>query len=109
MSSPDVFDHYFPVLRNGARIVVSGAIGTPDLPVLRVPAASMYIRSIALIGVRSADLRAIRDFWQLVLDGFRIPANLLHATPLADAANTHDRIINGNATGNNVLTVDPTL
>ena len=109
VSTPAVFDRYFPVLRNGARIIVSGAIGNPDLPVLSVPAASMYIRSISLVGVRAADHAAIRGFWDLVHDGFRLPAGLLHLHPMAAAADTHAAVLDGRAVGHTVLRIDEDL
>jgi NADPH:quinone reductase-like Zn-dependent oxidoreductase len=108
VSSPEMFDQYFPVLRNGARIIVSGAIGTPDLPVLRVPAQPMYTRSISLIGIRTADYSAIREFWGLVRDGFRLPHDILHEQPLETAATAHRRLADGTATGHTILRVSPT-
>ena len=108
VSSPEMFDQYFPVLRNGARIIVSGAIGTPDLPVLRVPAQPMYTRSISLIGIRTADYSAIREFWGLVRDGFRLPHDILHEQPLETAAAAHRRLADGTATGHTILRVSPT-
>ena len=97
VAAADVFDRYFPVLANGARIVISGAIGTPGLPVLRVPAAPLYVRSISLLGVRTATARATLDFWDLVRDGFRLPASLVHEGPLETASAVHDAVINGSA------------
>ena len=109
VAAPDVFDRYFPTLVNGARIVISGAIGTPGLPVLQVPAAPLYIRSISLLGVRTATARTTRDFWDLVRDGFRLPPGLVHEVPLETAAAAHDAVINGTAAGHTVLRVSDTV
>ena len=106
---PDVFDRYFPALANGSRIVISGAIGTPDLPVLRVPAAPLYVRSIALIGVRTATAAVTREFWELVRSGFRVPAELLHEQPLHTAAAAHQAVQSGSSVGHTLLVVDPAL
>ncbi len=105
VSAPDVFDRYFPVLANGANIVISGAIGTPDMPVLRVPAAPLYVRSISLLGVRTATAATTREFWELVNDGFRLPPGLLHETALTEAAAAHDAVLSGSAVGHTVLRV----
>lgn len=104
VGAPEVFDRYFPTLRNGARIVISGAIGGAALPVLQVPVVPLYVRSISLVGVRTATAQATRDFWDLVRDGFRLPAGLLHEMPLADAARAHQQVIDGRAVGHTVLT-----
>jgi D-arabinose 1-dehydrogenase-like Zn-dependent alcohol dehydrogenase len=109
VAAPGVFDRYFPTLVNGARIVISGAIGTPGLPVLQVPAAPLYIRSISLLGVRTATARTTRDFWDLVRDGFRLPPGLVHEVPLETAAAAHDAVINGTAAGHTVLRVSDTV
>lgn len=106
VGTPEVFDRYFPVLRNGARIVVSGAIGGAELPVLRIPLVPLYVRSISLIGVRTATARATEDFWDLVREGFRLPDGLLHEVPLAAAARAHSAVIDGTALGHTVLAVD---
>ncbi len=105
VAAPDVFDRYFPTLVNGARIVISGAIGTPELPVLRVPAAPLYTRSISLLGVRTATARSTLDFWDLVRDGFRLPPGLVHEEPLETAPAAHNAVINGSAVGHTVLRV----
>lgn len=105
VAAADVFDRYFPALANGARIVISGAIGTPGLPVLQVPAAPLYVRSISLLGVRTATTRATLDFWDLVRDGFRLPAGLVQEGPLENAPAAHDAVINGSAVGHTVLRV----
>ena len=106
VAAPGVFEAYFPTLVNGARIVVSGAIGNPDLPVLPVPAGPLYLRSISLLGVRTATSAATGDFWRLVDDGFRLPPGLLHRRPLADAAAAHRAVTAGTAVGHVVLGVN---
>ena len=106
---PDVFDRYFPALANGTRIVISGAIASPGLPVLQVPAAPLYVRSIALIGVRTATAQVTHDFWELVRSGFRLPAGLLHEQPLDTAAAAHEAVVRGSAVGHTLLVVDPAL
>jgi len=109
VAAAEVFDRYFPTLVNGARIVISGAIGTPELPVLRVPAAPLYTRSISLLGVRTATARAALDFWDLVRGGFRLPPGLVHEEPLETAAAAHDTVISGSAVGHTVLRVSDTV
>jgi NADPH:quinone reductase-like Zn-dependent oxidoreductase len=109
VAAPDVFDRYFPALMNGARIVISGAIGTPDLPTLRVPAAPLYIRSISLLGVRAATARTTLDFWNLVRDGFRLPPGLVNEEPLEAAPAVHDAVIKGTAVGHTVLRVSDSV
>ena len=103
---PEVFDRYFPALRNGARVVVSGAIGGAEMPVLRIPLVPLYVRSISLVGVRTATARTTQDFWELVRHGFRLPDGLLHEMPLGAAARAHEAVIDGAAVGHTVLTVD---
>lgn len=106
VGTPEVFDRYFPVLMNGARVVVSGAIGTAELPTLRVPLVPFYVRSISLVGVRTATAQTTRDFWALVREGFRLPDGLLHEMPIADAARAHEAVIAGSAVGHTVLVVE---
>jgi L-gulonate 5-dehydrogenase len=103
--SPDVFERYFPALANGARIVVSGAIGTPEMPILPVPAREIYSRSISLIGVRSHTETMTADFWPMVHDGFRLPPGLVHEYPLAAAPKAHEAVLNDSAMGHTILRV----
>jgi L-gulonate 5-dehydrogenase len=109
VAAPEVFDRYFPALMNGARIVISGAIGTPDLPTLRVPVAPLYIRSISLLGVRTATARTTEDFWDLVRDGFRLPPGLVHEETLEAAPAVHDAVIKGTTVGHTVLRVSESV
>jgi NADPH:quinone reductase-like Zn-dependent oxidoreductase len=109
VAAPEVFDRYFPALVNGARIVISGAIGTPDLPTLRVPAAPLYLRSISLIGVRTASARTTKDFWDLVREGFRLPPGLVHEEPLEAVSAVHDAVARGTAVGHTVLRVSDSV
>lgn len=106
VGTPEVFDRYFPALRNGARIVVSGAIGDGELPTLRVPVAPFYLRSLSIVGVRTATQQTTREFWELVRAGFRLPGGLLHEVPLAAAASAHGTVIAGTTTGHTVLAVE---
>lgn len=107
VGTPDVFDRYFPTLVNGARVIVSGAIASDgQLPTVSVPLASFYVRSLSLVGVRTATARTTRDFWELVRDGFRLPPGLVHETPLADAGLAHAALSGGAAVGHTVLVVD---
>ncbi|MGW3149526.1 alcohol dehydrogenase catalytic domain-containing protein [Streptomyces sp. NPDC001177] len=103
--APDVFERYFPALANGARIVVSGAIGTPQLPILPVPARELYSRTISLIGVRSHTQADAVDFWQMVRDGFRLPPELIHEYPLEAASSVHRAVQDGSTTGHTVLRI----
>lgn len=103
--APAVFEQYFPTLANGARVVVSGAIAAPELPVLPVPARSIYSRNISLIGVRSHTEADSEHFWQLVRDGFRLPSGLVHEHPLEAAASAHCAVLSGSAIGHTILRV----
>ncbi len=109
VAAPEVFDRYFPALKNGARIVISGAIGTPDLPVLQVPAVPLYLRSICLLGVRTATAGTTLDFWDLVRDGFRLPPGLVHEEALEAASAVHDAVIKGTTVGHTVLRVSDSV
>ena len=102
--APDIFEQYFPALANGTRIVVSGVIADPELP---VPARSLYSHGISLIGLRSHTEPVTAEFWQLVRDGFRLPPGLLHEFPLEAAARTHEAIAEGTVTGHTVLRIRP--
>jgi NADPH:quinone reductase-like Zn-dependent oxidoreductase len=105
VAAGDVFARYFTALAVGARIVVSGAIGTNELPVLPVPAAPLYLRSVSLLGVRTTTPRDTGRFWARVRDGFRLPPELLHELPLTAAADAHARIAGGARIGHTVLRV----
>jgi L-gulonate 5-dehydrogenase len=104
VSAPEVFAAYFPALAIGARIVVSGAIGTAELPVLPVPAGPLYVKSVSLLGVRTAAHAVRGRFWQLVADGFRLPPGLIREMPLAEAAAAQEMIGGGAHLGHTVLT-----
>jgi NADPH:quinone reductase-like Zn-dependent oxidoreductase len=105
VAAPGVFARYFPALGIGARIVVSGAIGTPELPVLPVPAAPFYLRNMSLLGVRTTTPRDIAAFWALVIAGLRLPAGLVRELPLGAAAAAHGQIASGASVGHTVLKV----
>jgi len=107
--TPEVFEGYFPTLANGARIVVSGAIGNPEMPVLPVPARALYTRSIALVGVRSHTVLVTAEFWAMVQGGFRLPGGLVHEYPLESAPETHQAIADGTAIGHTILRVNPKI
>jgi len=104
VANPTAFEHYFPALGVGARVVFSGAIGNPELPILAVPAGPLYVKSLSLLGVRTTTPGDRRRFWSLVEDGFRLPAELIEELPLEDAAETHRRIEAGTQLGHTVLT-----
>jgi D-arabinose 1-dehydrogenase-like Zn-dependent alcohol dehydrogenase len=105
IAAPDVFAGYFPALAIGARVVISGAVGTPEMPVLPVPAAPFYVRSMSLLGVRTTTPRDVAAFWALVSAGLRLPAGLVREMPLESAAEAHQQITNGGVIGHTVLTV----
>ncbi len=104
VANPEAFAAYFEALAVGARVVFSGAIGTPELPVLPVPAAPLYVKSISLLGVRTTTPAARRRFWDLVADGFRLPPGLVEEMPLAEAAAAQRKITTGDHLGHTVLT-----
>jgi L-gulonate 5-dehydrogenase len=105
IANPEAFAAYFPALAVGARVVFSGAIGNPELPILPVPAAPLYVKSISLLGVRTTTPADRRRLWQLVDDGFRLPAGSIEEMPLEQAAAAHTRIATGAQRGHTVLTV----
>jgi D-arabinose 1-dehydrogenase-like Zn-dependent alcohol dehydrogenase len=105
VGDPTTFSSYFEALAVGARILVSGAIGAPELPILPVPAAPLYVRSISILGMRTATRRHAAAFWDLVASGFRMPAGLVHEMPLGEVAAAHARIAAGTQLGHTVLTV----
>ena len=105
VAAPQAFRSYFPALAVGARIVCSGAIGDPELPVLPVPAAPLYMKSISLLGMRTARAADFAGFWELVAGGFRLPPGLVDELPLERAAEAHARIAAGEQLGHTVLTV----
>ncbi|MGV1048141.1 MAG: zinc-binding dehydrogenase, partial [Solirubrobacterales bacterium] len=105
VANGEVFARYFPALAIGARIVVSGAIGTSELPLLPVPAAPLYVKSISLLGVRTSAPSSDRRFWQLVAGGFRLPEGLVRTLPLERATEAHATIAAGTHLGHTVLTV----
>ncbi len=105
VANPDAFAAYFPALAVGARVVFSGAIGNPELPVLAVPAAPLYVKSISLLGVRTTTPSDRRRLYELVDAGFRLPAGSIEELPLEQAVEAHTRIAAGAQRGHTVLTV----
>lgn len=103
IAAPDVFAGYFPGLAIGARVVISGAVGGAELPVLPVPAAPLYLRSLSLLGVRTTSIADIARFWALVDEGFRLPPGLVHELPLDEAARAHAHVASGAGVGHTVL------
>jgi NADPH:quinone reductase-like Zn-dependent oxidoreductase len=101
------FTRYYPALAIGARIVISGAIGTDPPPTLPVPVRPFYIRSQSLLGVRTTNREDMHRFWDQVHAGLRLPGDLVHERPLADARQAHADITAGLAVGHTVLSVAP--
>jgi len=100
------FDRYFPALARGARIVISGAISSAQPPILRVPADILYLRSIALLGVRTACTSIVQEFWNLVGEhDFRLPQGVVHEAPLEAVAHVHADMTAGRIAGHVVLRV----
>lgn len=83
------FARYYPALAVGGRIVLSGAIGTPEQTTLPVPARSLYLRSQSLLGIRTSSLRDIGAFWDVADAGFRLSDELISQLPLESAAEAH--------------------
>ncbi|WP_328611304.1 alcohol dehydrogenase catalytic domain-containing protein [Amycolatopsis sp. NBC_00345] len=104
---PEIFGAYYPILPNGARVVISGALDASGPPVLAVHARTLYLRSISLLGVRSHTASVTDQFWRLVRDGFRIPRTVLHEYPLAQAADVHDAVARNATAGHTILRVSP--
>ena len=103
--TPDVFDAYFPTLAHGARVVVSGAIAAPVMPVLSVPARDLYSRSIAVVGIRSHSVPATERFWRDVQEGFRLPPAQLNVEPFTRAADVHRAVADLRTAGHTLLTL----
>jgi len=71
-----------------------------------VPADTLYLRSIALLGVRTASTRVVQDFWNLVgQNNFRLPHGLVHEETLESAAHVHADMTAGRTAGHVVLRV----
>lgn len=105
VANSDVFASYFPALAVGARVVFSGAIANPELPVLAVPAGPLYVKSISLLGVRTTTPADRHRLWDLVDAGFRLAAGSIEELALERAAEAHTRIATGAQRGHTVLTV----
>jgi len=106
VADPATFDRYFRVLSPGARVVISGAISSTQLPVLRVPAHALYVRSITLQGIRTANSSVVRDFWERVTKNkFRLPSSVIHEGTLDSVAKVHAEISAGHTVGHRVLRV----
>ena len=105
VGDPRVFGRYFAALAAGGRVVVSGALGDGGRPVLTVPVGLLYLKSLSIVGVRTAGPADARRFWQLVDDGFRLPPGLVHEVPLEQAASAHAHVAGGSQVGHTVLTV----
>lgn len=99
------FADYISALAIGGRIVISGAIGGPDVTTLPVPAQFLYFRSLSLLGVRTTSGPDIERFWALVQDGLRLPAGLVRERPLSAAADVHADVARGVNVGHTVLSV----
>jgi D-arabinose 1-dehydrogenase-like Zn-dependent alcohol dehydrogenase len=99
------FTRYYPALAIGARIVISGAIGTDPPPTLPVPVRPFYIRSQSLLGVRTTNREDMRRFWARVRAGLRLPGGLVHERPLAEVRQAHADVTAGVAVGHTVLSV----
>jgi len=106
VADPATFDRYFRALAPGAQVVISGAISSTQLPVLRVPALALYLRSITLQGIRTASNSVVRDFWEKVNENkFRLPSSVIHEGKLDSAAQVHAEITAGRTVGHRVLRV----
>jgi D-arabinose 1-dehydrogenase-like Zn-dependent alcohol dehydrogenase len=99
---PPAWDACLELLRPRGRIVISGTLGSGEV---RINSRRLYLANQALLGVRTGNLRAQDEFWQAVVDGFRIPSTLVQAFPLSTAAAVHDRVENATKHGHYVLTV----
>jgi NADPH:quinone reductase-like Zn-dependent oxidoreductase len=93
---------YQPALAPMGRIVVSGALGEEPVPVALRP---FYLRSQAIIGVRTGNRADIAGLWADVRAGFRLAPGLLSTTPLATAAAAHRLVEAGRSRGQIVLEV----
>ena len=70
---------------------------------LPVPAAPFYLRSLSLLGVRTATPHDAAGFWELVRAGFSLPGSLVREFPLAAAAGAHEHVASGSGVGHVVL------
>jgi NADPH:quinone reductase-like Zn-dependent oxidoreductase len=97
---PQLWRRYQPALAPLGRVVVSGAL--PDAPV-PVALRALYLRSQAIIGVRTGNRCDIARLWADVRAGFGLPPALLSVMPLRAAADAHRTIEAGRHRGQIVL------
>jgi NADPH:quinone reductase-like Zn-dependent oxidoreductase len=93
---------YLPALAPMGRVVVSGALGEEPIPVALRP---FYLRSQAIIGVRTGNRADMAGLWEDVRAGFRLAPGLLSTMPLATAAAAHRSVEAGRNRGQIVLDV----
>ena len=103
VSSGRLFSAYYAALAVGGRVVVSGAIGSDEHTRISIPGRSLYLKSQSVLGVRTTSVEDIRDFWDLVDEGFRLVPGLVQARPLEEAALVHHALSAGGHVGTMVL------
>jgi NADPH:quinone reductase-like Zn-dependent oxidoreductase len=95
------WDACLAVLQPRGRVVISGTVGSGRA---EIDTRRLYVKSQSVIGVRSCDVADQRAFWDMVLDGFRLPPDLIETFPLASAADAHREVERGAKRGSLVLT-----
>jgi len=93
---------YWPALAPMGRVVVSGVLGEEPVSVALRP---FYLRSQAIIGVRTGNRADIAGLWEDARVGFRLAPGLLSTMPLATAAAAHRLVEAGRSRGQLVLDV----
>jgi D-arabinose 1-dehydrogenase-like Zn-dependent alcohol dehydrogenase len=87
LAMPELYRRYMPALATTGRVVLSGALVFEPLP---VDARSLYVNTNSIIGLRTGNHAKIAKFWEVVRDGFRLPAELVETVALEDIAAAHE-------------------
>lgn len=103
---PHIWSACSAVLAPRGRIVISGAVGDGTVV---VDVRQLYIKNQSIIGMRTGNRQAVKDFWRDVSDGFRLPEGLVQTFPLADAADVHRLVEAGSKVGHYALLTGQSL
>ena len=97
-----LWERYQPAVATLGRIVVSGSITPEPIPLRLAP---LYLRSQAIIGVRTGNRRHMAAVWEEVRRGFRLPGGFVTEMPLGEVRTAHAAIETGGKRGQLVLTL----
>lgn len=97
-----LWEAYRPALAPLGRVIVSGALaGEP----FQMNLAPFYVRSQALIGIRTGNRAHMKQFWTEVEAGFRLPEAAVVVRPWTEMREVHAMVEAGESVGQTVLTV----